>query len=721
MPDGPPRILVIDDDDDMVFLVRRMLERAGMNVLSTNEGQGGIDLAARERPDVILLDVGIPDMDGYAVCTRLQEMTDTRMIPVVFVTGFQQEQNRARAFSVGAADYLVKPFSRDQLISTVRKQLENRKNFYSVRQVSELWDVKPLGDKFQEFVEAFVRRHRLTEVQQLRARALSPTEVYELSRTADIPEADLSREMAEFLGMSFVEMIDTGAIELGILPLHFCRENSLVALRETDEALSIAITNPFIWDLQRIDALNRVLRGRPYRLVEAPPAAITSLFIDQSKKQLEMVAPNSSEDENRPVKTLEELLGSPDTVSAVDAADAIIAEAVRRGASDIHIEPGRSYVRVRFRIDGRLVPILPLQRSLLSALIARIKVISGMDISENRRPQDGGFKARVDTREVELRVSTLPGTHGEIAVLRILNSNVNLQRLDKLGLESQTLQAMHGLLVVKQGMILVTGPTGSGKSTTLYAMLNHLNREDVNITTVEDPVEIDVPGVNQVQVNVQAGRTFAGTLRSMLRQDPDIIMLGEIRDLETAEIACRAALTGHLVMSTLHTLDTIGTVTRLLDMNVPSYLVTSALHAIIAQRLIRRICDNCSEPYIPPAGLIHAMRARFGSRAETEYRRGRGCPRCNGTGSRGRVGVYEILKVDDTLRRLISGNATPMQLHEHATATGLRSLEDDAFEKTRLGMTSPEEILNLGFSLAMTVAADDSVPVAPAADATAGS
>jgi type IV pilus assembly protein PilB len=290
--------------------------------------------------------------------------------------------------------------------------------------------------------------------------------------------------------------------------------------------------------------------------------------------------------------------------------------------------------------------------------------------------------------------------YGEIVVLRLLSQNAGLYQLDALGFQPDTHRELRTLLSSRHGMVLITGPTGSGKTTTLYAALNYLNREDVNVVTVEDPVEAKLPGINQIQVHDRAGRSFAGTLRSMLRQDPDIIMVGEIRDAETAEIACRAALTGHLVLSTLHTQHTLGTVARLLEMGLEPWMLSACLNGVLAQRLTRRVCENCAVEYTPPAGLQRAMRAHFDRIEGARFRKGKGCGQCHKCGTKGRVGIYELLSVDDRFRSLLAGDASQDRLRDYVMAHGFQSLEQDAFHKAYQGVIAPEEILDLGFGLA---------------------
>jgi type II secretory ATPase GspE/PulE/Tfp pilus assembly ATPase PilB-like protein len=386
-------------------------------------------------------------------------------------------------------------------------------------------------------------------------------------------------------------------------------------------------------------------------------------------------------------------------VSPVTIVNSLITDAVRKGASDIHIEPGKDRVKVRYRIDGRMIYVAPLINTLLPGIVARVKIMCNMDVAECRKPQDGGCLTPVDGRDIEIRASTLPGNHGEIVVLRILYRDEGLQKLDALGLLPANLRDFHKLLSARQGMLLITGPTGSGKTTTLYAGLSHLNTEEVNIITVEDPIEVDLDGVNQVQIHERAGRSYASTLRAMLRQDPDILMVGEIRDLETAEIACRAALTGHLVLSTLHTQDTLGTLARLFDMGIPPYLVASSLNGVVAQRLVLRVCDGCAADYTPSASVRRTLESQFGSLEGAHLRKGRGCAKCHQTGTRGRIGVFELLLIDEDMRHFMSEGVNPSLMREYVQKRGFIRMEEDAFRKACLGLVPPDEIVNLGLGV----------------------
>jgi len=372
----------------------------------------------------------------------------------------------------------------------------------------------------------------------------------------------------------------------------------------------------------------------------------------------------------------------------------IITQAINDKASDIHIEPRAKNVCVRYRIDGVLHEVMSPPKHIQAPMVSRIKIMASLDIAERRIPQDGKIHLKHDNKEYDLRVSSLPTTHGEKIVMRILDKSSVMIGLDKLGLMPDTRAIFEDLVFKPYGMLLVTGPTGSGKSTTLYTSLNMLNSPEKNICTVEDPVEYQLGGINQVQINPKAGLNFASALRSFLRQDPDIIMVGEIRDHETAQIAIESALTGHMVLSTLHTNDAPGAITRLIDMGIEPFLVASALVGCIAQRLVRRICPNCREPYSPPEEAV----AKFGlNLADTNivFYHGRGCDHCKGTGYKGRCGIYEMMTINDSIRPLILRNAPTVEVKDAAIENGMVTLQEDGLRKVLEGTTTIEECLRV--------------------------
>jgi type IV pilus assembly protein PilB len=375
----------------------------------------------------------------------------------------------------------------------------------------------------------------------------------------------------------------------------------------------------------------------------------------------------------------------------------ILTDAIKRGASDIHIEPYEKDLRVRYRIDGILYEMMHPPLRLREAITSRIKIMAKLDIAEKRMPQDGRIKIKTrisgKVKDLDYRVSVLPTIHGEKIVMRLLDKDNLMLDLTRLGFEVESLRKFEHAIFRPYGMVLVTGPTGSGKTNTLYSALQRVNTPETNILTAEDPVEFNLPGINQVQMREQIGLNFAATLRSFLRQDPNIILVGEIRDFETAEVAIKAAMTGHLVLSTLHTNDAPSTISRLMNMGVEPFLVATSVHMVVAQRLVRRICNYCKEPQDqPPAALVNAGFAEAESKRIRLFK-GRGCERCNNTGYKGRVGLYEVMEIDDELREMILAGGSAFELRQRALAKGMMGLRGSGLEKIRMGVTTIDEVV----------------------------
>lgn len=474
------------------------------------------------------------------------------------------------------------------------------------------------------------------------------------------------------------------------LPLDAARRHGAIVVEEQDGLLGVALRNPM--DLIAVDAIQE-LTGMPVQTYLAAPDAIQRALdrLERGRWGIEnLIARAQQADvdlaDAADADQLRRLVGDDAVIQLVDY---LIDEALRVGASDVHVEPQRGGLRVRVRVDGDLELLHSFPPGLHRAVVARIKVLAGMDIGENRKPQDG--RIAVDA-QVELRVSVLPSVLGEKAVLRVLNRGGMDLALERLAMAPDNLERFRRAWTAANGMVLLTGPTGSGKTTTLYAVMSALNTEEVNLITVEDPVEYEMAGTTQVQVDPRAERTFAGALRAMLRQDPDVVMVGEIRDHETAAIAVQAALTGHLVLSTLHANDALATVHRLLDMEVAPYLLAPALRGIVGQRLVPRVCPDCAVPATAPPGLL----AAFGldpAQPPTGLRQGTGCRACRNRGRRGRIAIHEVLTVDERLAALIARRAPMAELREAAAATGYRPLLQDGLAKALQGLVTLADVL----------------------------
>ncbi len=511
-------------------------------------------------------------------------------------------------------------------------------------------------------------------------------------------ENQIASALAESYGVPYAQvnpkLCDPKVLE--ILPRDFIEEHVVLPLFKVYNVLTVAVnepTNVFLIDeiermtgcrVQIVCATAKDIKATQQSYLPAANVFVIDDIIDDEGLEDFTLIENITED----IGNLEEIAGQSPVVKLVNY---LVFNAVRENASDIHIEPDDKNLRVRYRVDGKLFERLRPPYQMHSAIVSRIKIMAELDIAQRRLPQDGGIHVLVEGKPIDLRVSVMPGSFGEKVVIRIINPQKMLFNLESLGFSYENLKLYRSIMQVPNGVILVTGPTGSGKNTTLYATLAELNSEDVNICTVEDPVECNISGINQFQVHHGAGFTFSSALRSLLRQDPDIIMVGEIRDSDTANIAVQAALTGHLVFSTLHTNDAPGSVTRLLDLDVPPYLVSASLVGSLAQRLVRKICPNCKSEYEPPAAIRKTIE-KTGNQIETFYC-GVGCKKCRNTGYAGRIAIHELFVPNDEIAEMINDHTSLVRLREKALKNGMIPLMLDGVEKVKAGIVSVEEVL----------------------------
>jgi type IV pilus assembly protein PilB len=519
----------------------------------------------------------------------------------------------------------------------------------------------------------------------------------DLRRVAEFLAADFGLPMAPDLGVVRV----SGDV-LGLVPREFAARYKILPFAHEGRVLKLAISDPI--DTEAVDNLGHMLKLtiEPHVATADDIAAAIDRFYGKDAGSLDQLLSNLSAPGNGDSAVASTEASGLGNVSDTDAdapvvklVHSIILEAIQRRASDIHMEPLEKRFRVRYRIDGVLLEVENPPKRLQLSIVSRLKIMANISIAEKRIPQDGRIQIMVNGRQLDLRVSSLPTAHGESIVMRILDKEGLQLGLPQLGFFSDDQKEMERLIAMPDGIVLVTGPTGSGKTTTLYSCLHHINKPDRKIITVEDPVEYQLNGINQVPVRADVGMTFASALRSMLRQAPNIVMIGEIRDLETAEIAINASLTGHMVFSTLHTNDAPSAVTRLIDIGVKPFLVSTSLRAVLAQRLVRKICPKCTQPYQPTAAELRSLNISPAMASAANFAKGTGCANCNGTGFRGRLVIVELFLINEDVQRLIYENTGSARLRDKARSFGMRTMREDGLRKVTAGLTTIDEVVSI--------------------------
>src|SRR4051794_754200 len=571
-------------------------------------------------------------------------------------------------------------------------------------EIEALWS--PTEGKARQSVEQLllergqIQEEHLTQAKQVQSQTPGKTIAQILLTMNSASEAQILSAQAETLGLTF-EVPEKAAIDaeaFALLQPDYIRKHLVLPIRVEDKTLVVGMADPT--NVFLIDEVKRKVK-RDVRIVVTPGVDINRLVEQITTNAVDLkvdeIIKDMAEDDVQVVKEEKESeqdltkLGNESPI--IRFVNYLIFDACKQGASDIHIEPKEKALKIRYRIDGVLFESMNPPHTMHSAVVSRLKIMANLDIAERRLPQDGRIRAVVNGRKIDLRMSTLPTANGEKCVMRILdNRSINVS-LDDLGFSENILTIWKNQIDQPHGILLVTGPTGSGKTTTLYSSLRCMDGNKLNISTVEDPIEYQLSTANQVQVHDKIGMTFSAALRSLLRQDPDVVLLGEIRDAETARIAVQAALTGHLVLSTLHTNDAPSSITRLVNIGVEPYLISSAVNAVLAQRLVRKICQHCKEEFQPSPELREFLTLQ-GFTSEKTYR-GKGCDRCRKTGYTGRLGIYELMVMDDAMRDIVTRNPDVNQLRKLAREKGLVTLRQDGFDKVLKGMTTVDEILRV--------------------------
>jgi type II secretory ATPase GspE/PulE/Tfp pilus assembly ATPase PilB-like protein/DNA-binding response OmpR family regulator len=716
---SPYRILLVDDEPNVLSALRRVFQQENYQVVTAGNGQEALDLLRREPFHLMISDYMMPVMNGGELLRQAKAL-HPELIRIM-LTGHADTGAIMSAINEGAVyKFILKPWNDDDLRVTVALALEQYELIGKNKKLQKENALK--SDEIAALSKLAVTNRSQLAIMLSNRNLLNSQQVQELHRLQQQRKEPLIKILLERDWVSerairdilrkdmLIEEIALPEIQVdpavsALIPQSFCERQLVVPLRIDGRRLLLAMADPL--DAGLLDDL-RFVSGLEIQPVMASLAAIqtklgevygSSESVDFSDLETIVGGVDPYEGieivlEDEADTSLEELLRGTEEPPAIRLVNAIILEAIRLGASDIHIQPRTKSVVVRLRIDGVLTDKIHIPHHLHQSLVSRLKIMSELDISERRRPQDGRITIKSTLRMVDLRISTLPTINGEKIVMRILDRNSAILNLDTLGFSKQELPRILNLVDKPQGIILTTGPTGSGKTSTLYALLQHNASPGKNYVTIEDPVEYYMDMAGQVLIKEKIGLSFPVVLRSILRQDPDVVLIGEIRDIETAEVAFHAALTGHLVYSTLHTNSAIATISRLLDLGLKPYVIASALEGIIAQRLVRKICEHCREPVQPTQEQRQRLSGLFTDGTLPTYQ-GKGCKHCNNSGYRGRLGLYEVLIPDEELKHLMTSNGSIRDITQMAKSKGMRTLLDDARDKVAQGVTTLEEILRV--------------------------
>ncbi|MFO7527399.1 MAG: ATPase, T2SS/T4P/T4SS family [Marinobacter sp.] len=714
---APYRLLLVDDEPNILASLRRVFQRENYELLFARSADEALKILEKQPVELIMTDFMMPGMNGSELLRDVRERWPQTIR--IMLTGHANTDAVMGSIKDGAVyRFILKPWNDDDIRLTIALALEQYELMQRNRSLEQ--QTQKQGRDLETISKLTATNRSQLAILLHKKGWLNPQQIQQLHREMQSQKTPVVRQLLKHDWVDFqkvfellrdemlFEEVDLREFQpdlslLSLIPQKICTRQLVLPLRVSGQRLRLAMVDPM--DINLIDELGFMTGYTVHPLLcetSQMQAKLAEIFGDTNDLEDITTKVGSDDpyegieivlDEDTDQESLEQLLGSSEEPPAIRLVNAIILEALRLGASDIHIHPRTKSLVVRYRIDGVLQDKIHIPTNLLMSVVSRIKVMAELDITERRRPQDGRITVKTPMRIVDLRISTLPTINGEKVVMRVLERQSSAQSLEDLGLSQHNLARLKHVIAKPQGIILATGPTGSGKTTTLYALLQHNASPERNYVTIEDPVEFHVDMAGQVPVKDRIGLDFASVLRAILRQDPDVILLGEIRDEETADVAFHAAMTGHLVYSTLHTSSAAATVARLLDLGLKPFVLASALEAIIAQRLVRRICTHCREETERPTEALEQLGPQFLSE-ELRFYRGRGCEKCH-KGYKGRVAIHEVLTMNEELRIAITEGASAMQIETLAREKGMMVLLDDALEKLRDGLTTADEILRL--------------------------
>lgn len=660
-----PRILMVDDEMDFLRLAAENLKSAGYETVCAGSAEEGLKAIEKGAPDLIFLDVMMSKMDGYEFCQRVRGRKETATVPIVFLTALRTAQDKAKAFAVGATDYLEKPVQAEDLCERIRRHLDTKSRWDKFENqppaaAQPKAPANSLGtpsrfDEFKQFLrkKLDVSAEKWQQMQQV----TKVSELYNLTGILGLPVNALAKFVAEWSGLRYFPSINPELIQLDLLPPPFCRQNLVVPLKDSSGKTIFVLANPF--DEELVSSLTMRIRFEKgsLELAVIEPDAIRFLLGVQS---------HLSSDQSLPALNEQDASGLDDGEgqSTVQMSDNLISAAITHRASDIHVEPKESHYVVRLRVDGDMRELYTLKQDMGARLISRFKILGNMDIAERRKPQDGAFEMKIGSTNYKLRLASTSTPSGESLVVRILDQYMRPKALAELGMTPEQADTLMMLANQSRGLILVVGPTGSGKTTTIYSLLAQINCRSRSLTSVEDPVEYRIPFANQQQVNEKAGVTFESVLKSVVRQDPDILFVGEIRDPLSAKICVDFASTGHLTITTLHTSNATTAIFRLERLGTTRGAMADTLLGVVAQRLLKKLCSQCKQVVSPTAAELE-MLAPYTPTPPAKVAQPVGCTQCNGTGYQGRVGVVEVFSCDTDIKGLIRTNRSVNEIREY--------------------------------------------------------
>ncbi len=707
-------LLFVDDEEGVLNALRRIFMDENYTILTANSADKALYILEEKQVHLLVTDHRMPGMTGAELLKAVRERWPETIR--IMLTGYADVNSIMGAVKEGAVyKFITKPWNDEDLRLTVSLALQQYLLMHENRHLKELAHqqqarIKNYAGLFEEnrgmLGDILLKSGLIGQEELLLAGKQQEQGEFlgdALIRLKLLNESHLIAVLQKSLGVEYLDLreLNIPSNVARSLPRELCEKSRIIPVKLDGNQLTIAMADPS--DILKCDNISRVtglkvvsvlasstqISERLKQCWESGDISIDDFSELEPLDEIDIVL-----DEEEKEASVEELIGSSKVPPVIRIVNAIISEAIRYGASDIHIEAKTKYSVIRYRIDGMLHAKIKIPSDLHAAVISRVKILSRMDIAERRRPQDGRITVKSGTRIVDLRVSSLPTVNGEKIVMRILDKSASIKRLEELGVLPDDLDKVAIISKKPQGVIIATGPTGSGKTTMLYSLLAAMMNPNKNFETIEEPVEYFLEEANQVGINEKIGLSFAQVLRATMRQDPDVILVGEVRDFETADTAFKAALTGHLVLTTLHTNSAIASITRLIDMGIKPYILASALEGIIAQRLVRKICENCREEILPDPEQSKLLRVPDGFFGGRVYR-GAGCSRCNNTGYKGRLGVFEIFLMTDEYRQLIGTSYRESEILTIARANGMRSLLEDGLEKVRQGMTTMDEILRV--------------------------